>query len=40
MINYIGHGTSEILADEHILTLSDIDRISIDNNISYKFKEY
>ena len=32
MINYIGHGTSEVVADEHLLTLSDIDRISIENN--------
>lgn len=32
IINYIGHGTSEFLADEDILTFSDIDLISIDNN--------
>ncbi len=32
LINYIGHGTSEFLADENILTFSDIDLISIDNN--------
>ncbi|MAZ61133.1 MAG: hypothetical protein CMG50_03025 [Candidatus Marinimicrobia bacterium] len=32
IINYIGHGTSEFLADEDILTYSDIDLISIDNN--------
>ena len=32
IINYIGHGTSEILADEDILTISDIDLISISNN--------
>ncbi len=31
-INYIGHGTSEVLSDEHILSLSDIDRINISNN--------
>ena len=32
IINYIGHGTSEFLADENILTYSNIDLISIDNN--------
>ena len=32
IINYIGHGTSEFLADEDILTYSDIDLISINNN--------
>ncbi len=32
LINYIGHGTSEFLADENILTFSDIDLISINNN--------
>ena len=32
IINYIGHGTSEFLSDENILTYSDIDLISIDNN--------
>jgi len=32
IINYIGHGTSEFLADENILTYSDIDRISIGGN--------
>ena len=32
LINYIGHGTSEFLADENILTYSDIDFISIENN--------
>ena len=32
IINYIGHGTSEFLADENILTYSDLDLISIENN--------
>ena len=32
IINYIGHGTSEFLADENILTYSNIDLISIENN--------
>jgi hypothetical protein len=32
LINYIGHGTSEFLADEAILTFSDIDLIAINNN--------
>ena len=32
IINYIGHGTSSLLADEHILTISDIDRIFIPSN--------
>ena len=32
IINYIGHGTSEFLADEDILTYSDLDLISIENN--------
>ena len=32
LINYIGHGTSNILADEDILTHSDINLISIANN--------
>ena len=32
LINYIGHGTSNILADEDILTHSDINLISIENN--------
>ena len=32
IINYIGHGTSEFLADEDILTYSNVDLISIENN--------
>ena len=32
IINYIGHGTSEFLADEDILTYSDVVFISIENN--------
>ena len=32
IINYIGHGTSEFLADEDILTYSDLDLISIEND--------
>ena len=32
IINYIGHGTSEFLADENILTYSDLDLISIEND--------
>tara|TARA_Y100001970_G_C14220067_1_gene852089 strand:- start:71 stop:2152 length:2082 start_codon:yes stop_codon:yes gene_type:complete len=32
LINYIGHGTSEFLADEDILTYTDIDLIAIENN--------
>ena len=32
VINYIGHGTSEFLADEDILTIPDLERISIVNN--------
>jgi len=32
LINYIGHGTSEFLADEDILTIPDLERISISNN--------
>ena len=32
IVNYIGHGTSSILADEDILTLSDLNQISIQDN--------
>ena len=32
IVNYIGHGTSSILADEDILTASDINQISIQEN--------
>ena len=32
IINYIGHGTSSLLADENILTISDINRINVSNN--------
>ena len=32
LVNYIGHGTSNLLADEDILTFSDINSISINNN--------
>ena len=32
IINYIGHGTSSLLADENILTISDINRIYTDDN--------
>ena len=32
IINYIGHGTSEFLADENILSFSDINSISINEN--------
>ena len=32
IVNYIGHGTSSILADEDILTSSDVNQISIQNN--------
>jgi len=32
IVNYIGHGTSNILADEDILAFSDINSISIENN--------
>ena len=32
IINYIGHGTHETLADEDILTIPDLERISISNN--------
>ena len=32
LINYIGHGTSEVIADEDILSLSNLDQISIQSN--------